>query len=498
MKRRKWILVDLATTLVLGVLEDVLIPGHDSLDVLDDLDFREWLDRKGAEPASINSAPVRNAYEIVFGYRGGDDSQPSFAAGTAARFLLRWVVTYRGGFIYEMQAGMGDVVFAPLYLTLQDRGVGFRFFHSALSLHLDASGRNVAGIHLAEQVKLTKPEYAPLIDVKGLPCWPAQPLYDLIDPGQAAELRALKAKYPGVEPLESSYSPWVNYREFDLKLGVDFDKVVLGISLAALPALFAELMAADSRFKDMVDQVGTVATQSFQLWLDNDAQQLGFQGSESAILDSYRDSFADFSHLIAQRASRRGPSARSATSARRWKTWDRSPRPDLTPIMSKQWPTASKPGVATTSSVARTECARSGPTLMTQVPANSAGTSSLTRGLRRGRPGPVRLPVPGANVDLSSRYVQALTGTTKYRLKACESGFDNLALAGDWIRTGINAGCIEGATVGGMQAARAICGSPEQISGENDFCRLGHFGAGVRERASLRAQDDRRHLSPDR
>jgi uncharacterized protein with NAD-binding domain and iron-sulfur cluster len=476
-QRRRWILIDLATTLVLGVLADVLIPGHDSLDVLDDLDFRDWLARKGAEPSSINSAPVRNAYEIVFGYRDGDDGQPSFAAGTAVRFLLRWVVTYRGAFIYEMQAGMGDVVFTPLYLTLKDRGVGFQFFHCALSLHLDASKRNVARICLAEQVCLTTADYDPLINVNGLLCWPAEPRYEFIDAQQAADLKALKAKYPGVEPLESSYSTWVNYRKFDLNWGDDFDKVVLGISLGALPAICSELIAANARFNDMVNQIGTVATQSFQLWLEKDAVQLGFQGSESAILDSYRDSFADFSHLIPRESFPSGtvgsigffckslidqgpiPPAgpnpgyeQGATDT--VKAWSRDTFLNGVDGMRPIWPNAYDPG--------------SGQFLWDLLVdlRSMPGVGSDRFDAQYWR----------ANVNLSSRYVQALTGTTKYRLKASESGFDNLVMAGDWTRTGINAGCIEGATVGGMQAARAISGWPQQISGENDFCRHGRLG----------------------
>jgi uncharacterized protein with NAD-binding domain and iron-sulfur cluster len=59
-------------------------------------------------------------------------------------------------------------------------------------------------------------------------------------------------------------------------------------------------------------------------------------------------------------------------------------------------------------------------------------------------------------VDPSDRYVQALPGSDAYRLRADGSGFDNLFLAGDWIDTGLNAGCIEAATLGGLQAANAI------------------------------------------
>ena len=42
-------------------------------------------------------------------------------------------------------------------------------------------------------------------------------------------------------------------------------------------------------------------------------------------------------------------------------------------------------------------------------------------------------------------------------------------LAGDWLRTGLNYGCVESAVMGGLQAARAICGFPDKIYGEHDL-----------------------------
>jgi len=63
-----------------------------------------------------------------------------------------------------------------------------------------------------------------------------------------------------------------------------------------------------------------------------------------------------------------------------------------------------------------------------------------------------------ANIDPSDRYVQCAPGSDSYRLRGDESGYDNLVLAGDWTDNGLNAGCIEAATISGLQAANAVLG----------------------------------------
>ena len=63
-----------------------------------------------------------------------------------------------------------------------------------------------------------------------------------------------------------------------------------------------------------------------------------------------------------------------------------------------------------------------------------------------------------ANIDPSDRYVQCSPGSDAYRLRADESGYDNLVLAGDWTDNGLNAGCIEAATLSGLRAANAVLG----------------------------------------
>ena len=70
-----------------------------------------------------------------------------------------------------------------------------------------------------------------------------------------------------------------------------------------------------------------------------------------------------------------------------------------------------------------------------------------------------------ANYTPSERYVLDLPGTARYRLEADTSGFTNLALAGDWLFTGLG-GAVESAVMSGMQAARGLCGLPATVPGE--------------------------------
>ncbi len=51
------------------------------------------------------------------------------------------------------------------------------------------------------------------------------------------------------------------------------------------------------------------------------------------------------------------------------------------------------------------------------------------------------------------------------RLRAGESGFCNLYLAGDWTRNGICGGSVEAAVTSGRMAAQALSDFPLQIPG---------------------------------
>ena len=200
------------------------------------------------------------------------------------------MLTYQGHVLYKMNAGMGDTVFAPLYLALKQRGVTFKFFHRVEKLVYDDTAGAISAIEIARQVDLNVPEYAPLVDVKGLPCWPSTPLTDQIVNGQALK---------GVN-LESMWSGWTDAGHTTLQLGQDFDQVVLGITVAGLPFICDEKLLALQPWKKMLANVQTVRTQAVQLWFNRTSADLGFPVAGGIIADCNEPDacWADFIQVL--------------------------------------------------------------------------------------------------------------------------------------------------------------------------------------------------------
>ena len=96
-------------------------------------------------------------------------------------------LSYKSAIFWKMQAGMGDTIFTPLHQVLEKRGVRFEFFHRVDRLELadefGNDGKRVARIHLGRQAKVLGARFDPYRDVKGLPCWPNESLYEQLDEG---------------------------------------------------------------------------------------------------------------------------------------------------------------------------------------------------------------------------------------------------------------------------------------------------------------------------
>ncbi len=434
--RRTWLLVDLVATNVLGMAVDGLLTSR-TYDRIDHLDYREWLARHGAAPETLESPIVRGMYDLVFAYEDGDKSRPRFAAGLGLQLAARMLLDFKGSIFWRMQAGMGEVVFAPLYEALTRRGVDIELFHQADSVGLVPDGRSVGEIRLTRQTSVLDDAtgYDPLIRVDGLPCWPDRPLAEQLtsDPGPASESH-------GWQGDATSDATTVTLRSGD-----DFDVAVLAVSLGMVPYMASALVEASPDWQAMVERVATVATRSAQLWFDASATQMGWSGPSAVTLSGFGDTFdtwADMTHLI----EREGWSAHS-------------PPRSLAYLCSALPERAARSGSPldqvrdTLRGFLDDEAGVLWP--------DAVGSTGFRWDLLRDegdRDGPDRLAAQyvRANTDPSDRYVQSLPGSGRHRLEPGATGFANLAVAGDWTACGLDAGCVEAAARSGVQAARAI------------------------------------------
>src|SRR4029077_21182868 len=267
--RYQWEIIDLVLANLVGAVRYKLLTDPRGLDAIDHLDHREWLRENGASERALNSPFTRVLYDTAMAYEGGDEGRPAIAAGAALRGTLRFFFTYRGALLWKMRAGMGDVVFAPFYEVLRARGATFKFFHRLRNVRLaDASelapGEKPHVEALEFDIQAETPErreYRPLVDVKGMPCWPAEPDFSQLKAG--ARMRREGRDF-------ESHWDRRKARTCELKVTRDFDFVVLGIGIGALPSVCGEIIATNARWRSMVERVKTVATQAFQIWLAAD------------------------------------------------------------------------------------------------------------------------------------------------------------------------------------------------------------------------------------
>ncbi|HMG54635.1 MAG TPA: NAD(P)-binding protein, partial [Kofleriaceae bacterium] len=260
--RRDFVTVDLALAAIRGMIDDgVIFPPYD-FEKLDTQDFRDWLASHGAHQISVYSGYINGIYDLGFSLPG------QVGAGTAINGILRMVCTYKGAVMWKMQAGMGDTIFAPLYLVLARRGVRFEFFQRVDQLELSDDQRRVARITIGQQVTL-EAGYDPLVDVKDLACWPSAPRYDQLVQGEA-----LRASGCDLEDWWTTWQDPVPPRV--LVDGVDFDTAILGCSVGVFSYIAADLIAASAPLAAMVGALGTTQTQAMQLWLSRDLAGLGW------------------------------------------------------------------------------------------------------------------------------------------------------------------------------------------------------------------------------
>jgi uncharacterized protein with NAD-binding domain and iron-sulfur cluster len=424
--RRLWHLSDLLVACLRGMVADDLLRGVRRYPTIDDRDFRAWLAQHGAADETLRSPIVNAMYDLVFAYERGDPGRPAFSAGLGLFLASKLFFDYKGSIFWKMRAGMGDVVFAPLYQVLKARGVRFEFFTRVDALRLGRGATDVATVELGRQARLAGPQggFDPLTRVRGLPCFPSIPDSTQLVGDAPLDAERHDGTRSGEEPVL-------------LRAGEDFDVLVLATSLGMIPHIAAELVAASERWRRLVDHVGTVPTQAAQLWLDESEAELGWlrPGATLSGWDKPFDTYSSMSHLLPLEDWPEGDAPRglaylcsSLPDEPGHDEW--SARADVAQLLEDGiddlWPMARGPGG-----------------FRWNVLHGDLDAQFVT-----------------VATDPSDRYVQSLPETDRHRLRVDESGFGNLVLAGDWTNCGLNAGCIEAAVLSGLQAANTVLGRP--------------------------------------
>jgi uncharacterized protein with NAD-binding domain and iron-sulfur cluster len=454
--RRLWEIIDLVLAVVRGCLRARLVFDPRGFEAIDDYDCRDWLRFNGASEAAVNSAFVRALYDLAFAYEDGDVARPRIAAGQSLRGALRAFFTYRGAFFWKMQAGMGDIVFAPFYEVLKARGVRFEFFHRLESLKLcdvatlrPGERPYIEALEFDVQARVKDGAYEPLVDVGGLPCWPSEPDWAQLVDGE-------RLRDEGVH-FESA---WDRRRveQRTLRVGEDFDFVALCVGVGAVKHVARELVAHDPRWAEMVERVKSVPTQAFQIWLDEDMKELGWTEDPinlSGFVEPF-DTWADMTHL-----------------ARRERWDERSPRAIAyfcsvlrdAPESDQQRPTYPAERGEEVRSAAVSFLDRDIVALWPRA-IGSDGQFRwellATTDRHDPRAGAQRFETQfwTANVNPTDRYTLSLPGTLRSRISPLDNTYDNLTIAGDWTDCGFNEGCVEAAVMSGRLAAHALSGFP--------------------------------------
>jgi hypothetical protein len=299
---------------VRGSLLEGLLVAEDGFDAIAHRDCRRWLMDHGASKDSVNSAFVRGLHDLALAYENGvpDPDHMAFSAAEGLRGAFRAFFNYRGAFFWKMQAGMGDVVFAPFYEVLRRRGVRFEFFHRL---------RNVRVTREPD----TQPGGQP--HVSALEFYVQADVIDGQEYRRPVDVRVAVLAVHGLSQLTMGLprrqgqfeSHWEDHsvrRKTARPRGLRLRRPRYRVGSA--PLRMPRTHENSKRWREMVANVKTVATQAVQIWMNEDMETLGWNNPRLSSLSAFVDPFgtwADMTHLIAHEGFQSGDGVRGVLYA---------------------------------------------------------------------------------------------------------------------------------------------------------------------------------------
>lgn len=457
-----WAGVDTLLTALIGLIDARVV----DFSKLDDHDFRAWLLDNGLDPRNAQISAINEVYEALFAHNPKEPIPDLIGAGVGLRWFMLVGFLYRGYAAYDFKYSCPQTLLTPYYLALQKLGAKVHFFHRVEDISVTGSGsaRTLTSVKMQVQATVkgkASHEYDPFLrGVPGnpddQPPWPLDPNYDQLE--QGAELRSR-----GID-LENYWSDWEGAGECTLEQGKDFDVCILGIPLAALPALTEDLLSPDSesycsQWREMVDGIAVTRTISSQLWFKSPSDKLLAQ--PIGLMTDFatpEPSFADFTHLI------------------QWENWTEANKPSflayhtgsLVAISAREGaPNANADYPLTETRKWKEMFAGWLRESYSGLYSRAENFEVLLDDLVTPEPadGIERLYQQSFNISVqpSDLYILSQPKSMELRLSQAGSRVQHLFLCGDWTATDLNCGCVEASTQSGMLAARVLSNSPTYI-----------------------------------
>ena len=342
-------------------------------------------------------------------------------ASTALRFSYRMFADYKHTLAYLLRAGAGETLVAPLFELLRERGVGYRPFHRLTRVEIDDRHQTIERLVFARAARVRRlGGYDPLLTRDGLRGFRADPDWTQLHDGDSLEQRGVDFYSRTADRGEMS--------EITLVRGIDFDDVVLALPLGSIMpdadghSPVQAWLDAHPPARACLAKLHLVPTVAAQVWFAEPASTLGIEELAAVTWGSPYSVACNMSPVIEHEA------------------WP-APGPGACVYLCGAWPAV--------------DHARARAALIAQLDAQLASLGSPTLyappGVEAWDAQYVR-----ANIEPWELADLALPGADHVRLDAAQSGLDNLALAGSWVRTPVNSTSVEAAVCSGIAAARAL------------------------------------------
>lgn len=411
-------------------------------DRVSDWELRDWLRHHGlSEESSAKSRFVHALYDIPFAFEEGDVARPVMEASTGLRYSFRIVFNYKHAPAYLFRGGAGETLIAPVCALLRERGVRLTPFHRLDSVAIE--GGRLGELRFVRAARASG-EYDTLVERRGFLSTRHEPDWSKIEDGAALRDR-------GVD-FYSRFGDQGEHDEVVRRVGTDYDDVILALPLGCIKpdgdghTPVAAWLRHHPPARACIERLHLVPTVAAQVWLKDE-------------VPSFRD--------------------RAAV------TWAEpfSVVSDMTPVIEHESWSGEAPGCcAYLCGPAPLGAPRAASTSHGTKEADLKwATKKLQEGLDRHGHGLFGEGFRSHTVDGEDvRYVRVnvepwdladlpLPGADRVRLEATDTGLDNLAICGTWVRNTTNSTSVEAAVSTGIAAARALGASTQLVLSEGLF-----------------------------